>query len=180
MLLFQTQRLFVQTLRQENVEDFTQLLSDPEILAPIPQQQFSQEWVIERFNENLRLPADLKSSARYAAGVFEKTTHEMIGLALFLTNENGQREIGYRFKVSAWGKGFGTELAEAMINYLFTTHHEAIVTAEVNSTNQASVKILAKWMKFEKEFFNEGDNCTDKRYVISLEDWKTQHPESFH
>ena len=40
---------------------------------------------------------------------FFKTFPEMIGLAMFLINEKGQREIGYRFRTRYWGNGYGTE-----------------------------------------------------------------------
>jgi ribosomal-protein-alanine N-acetyltransferase len=40
------------------------------------------------------------------------------------------------------------------------------VTADVNLTNLASIKILDKFMIFVKEFFNERDNCTDRTYEL--------------
>jgi len=40
------------------------------------------------------------------------------------------------------------------------------ITADVNIENIASAKILNKFFKPVREFFNENDNCTDRRYEL--------------
>lgn len=43
----------------------------------------------------------------------------MIGLSLFLTNDGNDRELGYRFRVNYWGKGYGTETTKGMLQHYF-------------------------------------------------------------
>jgi len=45
------------------------------------------------------------------------------------------------------------------------------VTADVNVANIPSVKILVKFMTIVDEFFNEKDNCTDRRYEVTRSGW---------
>ena len=103
----------------------------------------------------------------------------MIGLALFLTNDENEKELGYRFKTKYWYKGYGTETTKGMINYYFDELKFDKITADVNVENIASVKILEKFMKPVREFFNVRDNCTNRRYKTDKKNWLQQGDSSF-
>lgn len=45
------------------------------------------------------------------------------------------------------------------------------ITADVAIQNLNSIKILEKFMTAKKEFFNELDNCTDRRYEVLKNNW---------
>ena len=45
------------------------------------------------------------------------------------------------------------------------------ITADVDTRNLNSVKILEKFMTAKKEFFNQSDNCIDRRYEIIKNNW---------
>lgn len=90
----------------------------------------------------------------------------MIGLCLFLTNDENEKELGYRFRINYLGKGYGTETTKGMIDYYFNELHVKKVTADVNTENIGWVKILEKFINPVKEFFNEGRNCTVRSYEI--------------
>jgi ribosomal-protein-alanine N-acetyltransferase len=109
-----------------------------------------------------------------ACGIFEKGNPEMIGLSLFLINDENEKELGYRFRVNYWGKGYGTETTKGMLEYYFSVMNLDKVTADVNIANIASVKILDKFMKPTNEFFNKRDNCTDRRYEVGKNNWLQQ------
>ncbi|MCB0476427.1 MAG: GNAT family N-acetyltransferase, partial [Flavobacteriaceae bacterium] len=105
---------------------------------------------------------------------FERGKTELIGLALFLINEEDEKELGYRFREKYWGKGYGTEITKGMLEYYFKQMKVGKVTADVNIANVGSVKILDKFMKPVREFFNERDNCTDRRYELTKNNWLQQ------
>lgn len=170
MILFKTKRLIVKSLESSDLNYFEELLSDPNIIAPIPQTKFTESQILERFNENLNLKS-ISEKKKCACGIFEKGNPEMIGLCLFLTNNENEKELGYRFRVNYWGKGYGTETTKGMLDYYFNVLGATKVTADVNIENIGSVKILDKFMKPVHEFFNEIDNCTDRRYEINKNNW---------
>ena len=171
MIVFKTNRLIIKTLEQSNINDFSALLTDSNILKLIPQKPFSPTEIAQRFKDNLNLsPEDFKTK-KCVCGIFKKNSMEMIGLSLFLINENNDKELGYRFKAPYWGHGYGSETAKAMIDYYFYTLNESKVFADVNTKNIASLKILSKFMLPVKEFFNPRDNCTDRRFEIRINQW---------
>ena len=175
MKIFETERLIVKKLALENRDFFVELLSDPEIIDPIPQPEFNKNQILEKFSENLGLES-ISEKERCVCGIFEKENPEMIGLCLFLKNDENEKELGYRFRVKYWGKGYGTETVKGMINYYFNELNADKVTADVNIANYGSVKILNKFMKPVREFFNMRDNCVDRRYEVHKNNWqKTFH-----
>lgn len=177
MILFETARLIIKSLEEKDEASFIELLSDPEIITPIPQVTFSKNKIIEMFQKNLSLE-NVLDQPRSAWGIFEKGKQEMIGLSLFLTNEENEKELGYRFKVKFWGKGYGTEITKAMLDYYFYKLNINKVTAEVAIANVGSVKILDKFMNPVKEFYNEKEQCMDRWYEIHRTEWK-QKKDSF-
>ena len=166
MIIFETDRLIIKSLEPANKNDFAELFTDPKILDLIPQKAYTESQISDRFNINLDLKTSALTNEKCTCGIFEKGNSEMIGLCLFLINENDEQELGYRFKVNYWGKGYGTETTKGMLNYYFKVLNVDKVTADVNIENVGSVKILNKFMKPVSEFFNERDNCTDRRYEI--------------
>jgi [ribosomal protein S5]-alanine N-acetyltransferase len=53
-------------------------------------------------------------------------------------------ELGYTLARSAWGKGYATELGQALIEYAFTVLHVPRVVAQVEPANTASRHVLSK------------------------------------
>lgn len=172
MTLFETERLIVKRLENKDQVDFVELFSDPKIIEPIPQPKPTEEELSEEFSQSLNLKESILEREKCMCGIFKKGNPEMIGLCLFLTNDEHEKELGYRFKTDYWGKGYGTETTRGMIDYYFNELNVDKVTADVNIENIGSVKILNKFMKPVKVFFNERDNCTDRRYEIYKENWR--------
>tara|TARA_B110000114_G_C14833507_1_gene293654 strand:+ start:35 stop:565 length:531 start_codon:yes stop_codon:yes gene_type:complete len=171
MKIFETERLSIRSLENVDKKYFAELFTDPKILELIPQKAFTQDQITDRFNKSLNLElSDLKDQKR-ACGIYEKEKPEMIGLALFLINEDGEKELGYRFRASFWGKGYGTETTKGMLEYYFQEMNVDKVMADVNIANIGSVKILNKFMEPVSEFFNERDDCTDRRYELEKNNW---------
>ncbi|MBT3547198.1 MAG: GNAT family N-acetyltransferase [Flavobacterium sp.] len=171
MKIFETERLIIRSLEKVDKIYFAELFTDPKILKLIPQKAFTQDQITDRFNKSLNLElSDLKDQKR-ACGIYEKEKPEMIGLALFLINEDGEKELGYRFRANFWGKGYGTETTKGMLEYYFQEMNVDKVMADVNIANIGSVKILNKFMEPVSEFFNERDDCTDRRYELEKNNW---------
>jgi ribosomal-protein-alanine N-acetyltransferase len=171
MKILETERLIIRSLKKADKKYFAELFTDPRVLELIPQKAFTENQITERFDKSLNLNLNDLSNQKYACGIFEKGNAELIGLALFLINKNDEKELGYRFRVEYWGKGYGTETTKGMLEYYFQKMNESKVTADVNMANVGSVKILDKFMTPVREFFNERDNCTDRRYEIEKNNW---------
>jgi RimJ/RimL family protein N-acetyltransferase len=58
-----------------------------------------------------------------------------------------------------------------MINYSFNVLKIEKITADVWVNNIPSAKVLSKFLKPVKEFYNKNDDCTDRRYELLKKDW---------
>lgn len=166
MLVFETERLLIKRLEIKDKSFFVELFSDPKIINPIPQPQLPEEQILKRFTDNLSITEKNIGKQKCVFGIFEKGNTCLIGLALFLINENNEQEIGYRFLVKYWGNGYATETTKGMINYYFNVLKVKKVTADVAINNLASAKVVSKFLTPLKEFFNSTYNCTDRRYQL--------------
>lgn len=171
MKLFETERLVVRSLHSKDQSNFTELLSDPNIINPIPQAPLSEVQIQSKFSENLNLKLSDLQRTNYIGGIFGKGNPEMIGLCLFLTNDDNDKELGYRLRLKYWGKGYATETTNGMIDYYFNLGGVNKIAADVNIDNSASVRILEKFMNPVKEFFNPERNCQVRRYQIYKHEW---------
>ena len=175
MKIFETERLIIKSLEQKDKDVFIELLSHPKIIEPIPQERFTEDQILEKFNDSLHLKKEDLGNKKYACGVFKKGDPKMIGLSLFLINDENEKELGYRFRVKHWGKGYGTETTKGMIDYYFKELNSTKVTADANIANIGSIKILSKFMNPVHDFFNKRDNCTDRRFEIDKNNWLKQN-----
>lgn len=171
MKIFETERLIIRRIESKDKKYFAELFTTPQILELIPQKAFTEKQITDRFNKSLNFELNDLQNQKCACGIYEKGNTEMIGLALFLINDNNEKELGYRFRENYWRKGYGTETTKGMLEYYFNQMNVSKVTADVNIANIGSLKILDKFMKPVHQFFNDRDNCTDRRYEIEKNQW---------
>lgn len=163
-MIFETERLLVRKLNENDSDSFFELMSNPNVMNPIPQKVFSR---IESDSKLTELISLEKSSELKIWSLTEKGKNTLIGFCGFLKNNENDDEIAYRLIERFWGKGYGTEIANGLIDYSFEILNLDRITADVNIENEKSSKILRKFMNPVREFYNKKDNCTDRRYEIT-------------
>ena len=160
-MAFTTERLCSRPLLETDSNEFFDMMGNPNVMNPIPQQAMT----LEESNAKLfRLIHNPEEKTIWT--ICEKNNPEFIGLCALLINDEGQNEIGYRLREKYWGIGYGTEITKGLINYCFEELEMDLISADVNITNARSVKILEKYMIPVREFYNENDQCTDRRYKL--------------
>lgn len=168
-MIFETARLFVRPLEENDAAGFFELMSNPNVMNPILQKPFNKEESNLKLTELIALE---KSSNTKIWCLCKKGSDDLIGVSGILKNDNEEDEIAYRVLERFWGNGYGKEIAKGLIDYCFITMKSTLVTADVCIDNVKSVKILNKYFEVKKEFFNAEDNCMDRRYVLKKENWK--------
>jgi len=170
MLVFQTIRLEIDKLKASDSDAFFDMMANPNVMHPIPQEVKTREESDANLSELIKYDNPKKQvwAVRFNS--------EFIGICALLVNDEGNPEIAYRLREQFWGEGFGTEIAQGLIDYGFGVLGFDLITADVNITNLPSVKILEKFFEPVREFFNPKDNCTDRRYHLERKDyWYTKH-----
>lgn len=142
-------------------------------------------------------PVDLReaysSIARWTAGyeqsdhfgfwaAIEKATGGFLGwfhLMAWDDDHPEQPELGYRLAASAWGQGYATEGARAVIDHAFGSPDTVRVVAESMAIHTASRRVMEKaGMRHVRSFQAEwpviipGDEFGDVRYAISRQEWE--------
>jgi RimJ/RimL family protein N-acetyltransferase len=66
------------------------------------------------------------------------------GLSMRMYLDEALLNLGYRFAVSAWGKGYATELSVESLDYGFVERGVEQIFAVVRPAHQASIRVLEK------------------------------------
>jgi ribosomal-protein-alanine N-acetyltransferase len=79
-------------------------------------------------------------------GIFNTQNNDFVGMCLarvFLDNPD-QLEIGYTLGENYWGKGLGTEVCKALVDYCLSLNHQKDIVAVTDLDNIGSQKVLLK------------------------------------
>jgi len=181
-ILLETEHLVLRRFTLDDIDDLVDLDSDPEVMRfinggrPTPRDEI----------ENEVLPAFLDYYEHSAGHGFwaavEKSTERFVGWFHFRPAEgaeNGEVELGYRLRKSAWGKGYATEGSRALIDKGFTELGVQRVVASTMVVNVASRRVMEKaGLKFVRTFRQpwpdqiEGEEEGDIEYALSRSDWE--------
>lgn len=146
-VVLETDRLILRRFTPDDVENLVELDSDPEVMWYLSRGRPSARKEIEK----VILPRFLELYERYEGygtwAVVEKSSGEFVGW-LSLRPRDGdppdEPELGYRLRRAAWGKGFATEGARALVHRAFTELGAKRVYAETMAVNKASRRVLEK------------------------------------
>jgi ribosomal-protein-alanine N-acetyltransferase len=170
-MIFETQRLKIRPLQPTDREAYYEMMSNPNVMNPIPRDAMDRKTSDESFEKHLNSGG--KSDTKVWA-IVAKNGDEFIGITAFLKNDKNEHEIGYRLIEKYWGVGFGTEVAKGLIDYGFDCLHFDLITADVYIENLPSVKILDRFFTRDFEFYNPDDKCTDRRYKLTRKKWEVK------
>lgn len=149
MIIAETNRLILRIWGYEDIKDYAQIISDPEVMKFIgnglaQNLQEAELYItkcIEVFAEN--------GWSRFA--VINKETNKLMGFCGF-ANYNNELDFGWRFAKKFWGKGYGTEAAKVVLELGIKTYKFQRIVCIVYPENKASIRIIEKiGMKFEKQ-----------------------------
>ena len=146
-IFLETERLILRRFTEDDVENLVELDSDPEVMRYLnggiatPRELVEQQ-ILQRF---------LSYYERYDGfGVWaaiEKSSGAFIGWFSFRPHDESrpdEAEVGYRLRRSAWGRGYATEGAQALIRKGFTELGVQRVTANTYEHNSASRRVMEK------------------------------------
>jgi len=114
--------------------------------------------------------------------IIEKETQTIIGDfgIHFWDSENKQVEIGCTLNKDSQHKGYATESAKKIIDYLFKELNKHRIIASIDPKNMASIKLVEK-IGFRKEahlvesLFINGIWVDDLLYALIEKDWNLLH-----
>lgn len=168
-IIFKTNRLVVRYFNLSDKSNFYDMMGNPHVMNPIPLKALSKNESDKKLQKLIDL-YHLKSDSKIWA-INQKTSSTLIGLCGLIVNNDGENEIAYRFREKFWRFGFCTEIAKGLIDYGFKELDFNLITADSYILNRKSIKIIEKFMYFDKEFYNQKDDCMDRRYKLTRTNW---------
>ena len=161
MIKLETERLIFKTYEDADKQDFVTLFTDAKVMkyvgdGVLTEDQAKTFW--RKLFEQL-YPQNFNIWA-----VFAKENAEYIGHAGIYARPSKKEdwEFVYFLKQTAWGKGYATEIARAIIDYGFKKLDLSEVFTSVDDEHKASIRVMEKaGMKFKCYEFDE-----DGRYSV--------------
>ncbi len=137
---FETQHLQIRPFSYEDLDDFHDIVANPDNLAFIfpsqPDKELAAELLVDRF---MKMPLGVWA-------LEEKQSGQMIGaIRLEKIDERArQAEIGYFLKKDYWGKGLMTEALKNLVYLSFYHLHLKQLTIITHLENKASQRVAEK------------------------------------
>ena len=144
-IILETPRLLLRqfTDSDEDAALMFELNSDAEVLKYLHEPPLQNKNQAKEIIRNIILPQYKNNLGRWA--VHLKDRNEFIGWCglKFLADRN-EIDLGYRFKKSAWGKGYATEAATHTLEFGLLKLNIEIIVGRAHVDNIGSVTVLQK------------------------------------
>ncbi|WP_329251520.1 GNAT family N-acetyltransferase [Actinoallomurus sp. NBC_01490] len=181
-IFLETNRLTLRRFTEADEDNLLELDSDPEVMRflnggkPTPREEIRGQ--ILRFLDYYERFEGLGFWA-----VQEKVTGRFLGWFHFRPRKTGPRdgeiELGYRLRRSAWGKGYATEGSRALIRKGFIELGVERVVAETMAVNLGSRRVMEKaGLTLARTFHRDGLDAVEGsehgvvEYALTKADWE--------
>ena len=146
-MITETDRLTVRSFQESDIPEYAAIVADPEATRFLGDgSPHSYEQAAAYVRDCIRSETT-DGFARYA--VVLKETGELIGFCGF-RRMCGYVDFGWRYARRAWGNGYATDAAAAVLDYGVDTLKLSRIVVESALENAASVRVIEKiGMQFE-------------------------------
>lgn len=167
----ETERLIIRELTMEDFDDWYEILSDPKTMEHYPK-PFDEEKVRSWINWNL------DNYRVFGFGLFAvvlKENGKMIGdcgITMQIIHGAIRPEIGYHINKNYQRKGYASEAAQKVRDYVFENTPFNAIYSYMKYTNVGSYSVALKnGMKLVEEY-EDPVNTISKAYAITREEWE--------
>ncbi|MBC7805847.1 MAG: GNAT family N-acetyltransferase [Akkermansiaceae bacterium] len=145
MIPIETERLLIRRMSEQDVEEFLEYQSHPEVMRYQPYEAATPE----RAAYFLRIQSTSEPSdegAYLAFAVHHKEENRMIGEVSInvLPKSQSKGEIGWSFHTDFHGKGYATEAARALLAYGFSFLGLHRITTFCDVRNAPSIRLMER------------------------------------
>jgi ribosomal-protein-alanine N-acetyltransferase len=142
MLPILTARLSLRRFQPEDAEKLVALFADNRVAKWVGDGTALPLDEAKRWIENSHKSEQQNGSS--AGAVIERASNELIGWAGIVHPPQSEPELIYGFRHSAWGQGYGYEIAKAIVDAALHIPTIKSLIATVDPENTASIRILKR------------------------------------
>jgi RimJ/RimL family protein N-acetyltransferase len=137
-----TARLDFRRWRESDLDAAREIYADPEVMRFIPVGPMNDEQILRMM---ARMNAEIDERGYGLWAVIDSGTGELLGESgLHYLPETDEIEIAWLFRVRAWGRGFASEAARAVLDAAWAQHGLRRVICLIDEHNHRSVRVAEK------------------------------------
>ena len=160
--------------RADDLDNLAALLASPDVMRYVEDGQPKGREVAEKALNSIIAHWEREGFGRWA--VEEKASGQFIGFG-GLRSLHGTPEVVYHMAPAHWGKGYGTELGKAALNYGFNERGFDRIVAIAKPDNAASIHVMEKLgMRFDARKSYYGIEVVE--YAIAREEFNSNEVPS--
>ncbi len=149
-MVLQTQRLLLEPLKQRHAGLLYPILQDPQIYCYIPQDPpVSLEMLEQRYQKLERHLSPTGEEAWLNWAVRLKSSEQFVGRVEASVSSTRIADLAYVFGSRFWSNGYATESCQRVLQVLFDDYEVIELKAQVDTRNQASIRLL-EGLSFEQ------------------------------
>ncbi len=169
MICFETERLLVRHLDPDDLDELATLCADPITMQYMGDGETLPREECARWIDICQ--AKYRDRGYGTSGVFERATRDFIGICgVIRAPDRNFDEIIYAYAPRYWGKGYATEVARSMLNYVFNLSSLTKIYATIHNENHISQRMMAKIGMVFVEDQHEADGNITKVYLIKKDE----------
>lgn len=149
-MVLQTQRLLLEPLKRSHAALLYPILQDSQIYCYIPQDPpVSLEILEQRYQKLERRLSPTGEEAWLNWAVRLKSSEQFVGCVEASVSSNRIANFAYVFGSQFWNNGYATESGQQVLQVLFDDYEVIEIKAQVDTRNQASIRLLER-LSFEQ------------------------------
>ena len=160
-MILETKRLKLRYQRHSDIETLVNIWANTEVTKYIGQPR-KRDFLLNEFKKSAEIP---KAEKYDLWVVIEKESEKVIGHCGYIDKQiegNIEIDLTYIFSPDVWGKGYATEIAQALKNYAFNDIGINRLIALIHPENIASANVARKiGMKIEKQIVRPNNEVRD-------------------
>ena len=162
--MFTTERLLVRHFHADDLDDFAALCADPQVMRYVGDGTTLPRSDVARW---IGVCQEKYAARGYGtSAVFEKTGDFIGYCGVVRAPGNDFDELIYVFHRRAWGKGYASEVGQAMLGYVFTHSSLIEIYATIHADNHTSRGVANKPGMVTKKQITDSDGEPVVFYVI--------------
>jgi len=167
-MIFETKHFTIRELNPSDLDDFHEMQGNIEVMRyTTGEANTLAENILdlEKLLQHYKTPNNLF----WVWAIEHKIDKTLLGTCALIGDEKGIYEIGFRFLEKYWGKGYGKEVTNNLIDYAFCQEEVKGLIAYVDVRNKASIRILEQSnLGFVEEKDNEALKSRERFYKMEI------------
>jgi RimJ/RimL family protein N-acetyltransferase len=177
-VVLETERLDLRRLTLDDADALVELDGDPEVMRYLTNgRPTPREVIVEQLRSRF-LPEYERFAGLGRWAAVERSSGAFLGWLALAPREPGSAELGYRLRRSAWGKGYATEGARALVHHAFAELGLERVWAQTMAVNLRSRRVMERaGLRFVRVFHESFDDPIpgaehgEVEYAIMRSEW---------